>query len=135
MQDPSNKKKSIDDYSIISVVGKGSYAKVFLVKDVHTGKLHAMKVLKKEKIEQKKQENHVKVERDVLINIDHPFVIKFDSSFQNDKKLYFVLEYCHGMVRESLLTFRWRVVQPLEQEEKVQRGLNQVLRSPDGLGA
>lgn len=55
-----------------------------------------MKVLKKEKIEQKKQENHVKVERDVLINIDHPFVIKFDSSFQNDKKLYFVLEYCHG---------------------------------------
>ena len=53
MQEPQ-KKKSIDDYSIISVVGKGSYAKVFLVKDNSTGKLHAMKVLKKEKIELKK---------------------------------------------------------------------------------
>lgn len=47
----TKKKETIDDYSIISVVGKGSYAKVFLVKNVHTGTLHAMKVLKKEKIE------------------------------------------------------------------------------------
>jgi serine/threonine protein kinase len=80
-KDQTPKKETIDDYSIISVVGKGSYAKVFLVKNIHTEKLHAMKVLKKEKIEQRKQETHVKVERDVLINIDHPFVIKFFSSF------------------------------------------------------
>lgn len=55
MNPPSNgKKETIDDYSIISVVGKGSYAKVFLVKNIHTGQLHAMKVLKKEKIEKRK---------------------------------------------------------------------------------
>lgn len=91
-----NSKLTIDHFSTISVIGKGSYAKVLLVKKKETGELCAMKILKKENIERRKQEKHVKVERDVLVNIDHPFVIKFHSSFQNKRKLFFVLEYCPG---------------------------------------
>ena len=92
----SNSKLSIDDFSSLSVIGKGSYAKVVLVKKKDNGELYAMKILKKENVERRKQEKHVKTERDVLINIEHPFVIKFFYSFQNDRKLYFALEYCAG---------------------------------------
>jgi len=74
-------KLSIDHFSTISVIGKGSYAKVLLVRRKDTGDLFAMKILKKETIQQSKQEKHVRTERDVLVNINHPFVIKFDSSF------------------------------------------------------
>lgn len=87
---------SIDHFSTISVIGKGSYAKVLLVRRKDTGDLFAMKILKKETIQQSNQEKHVRTERDVLVNIDHPFVIKFNSSFQNSRKLFFILEYCPG---------------------------------------
>jgi serum/glucocorticoid-regulated kinase 2 len=90
------RKLTIDDFSSLSVIGKGSYAKVLLVKKKDTNELFAMKILKKENVERRKQEKHVRTERDVLINIDHPFVIKFFYSFQNERKLFFALEYCPG---------------------------------------
>lgn len=36
------------------------------------------------------------VERNVLVQANHQFIIKLAYSFQNDRKLYFVLEYCPG---------------------------------------
>lgn len=104
----TEKKLSIDHFTTLSVIGKGAYAKVLLVKKRDTGRLHAMKILKKESIERKHQQKHVKVERDVLINIDHPFVIKFFYSFQNERKLFFVLEYCPGGELFNLLQKRKR---------------------------
>ena len=95
-QNSAQAKISIDDFSSLSVIGKGSYAKVVLVKKKNSGELFAMKILKKENVEKRKQEKHVKTERDVLININHPFVIKFFYSFQNERKLFFALEYCPG---------------------------------------
>lgn len=92
-----------DHFTTVSVIGKGSYAKVALVKKRDTGELFAMKILKKERVEERGQERHVKVERDVLINIDHPFVIKLAFTFQDKKQLYFILEYCAGKIRNNLV--------------------------------
>ena len=89
-------KLKIDDFSSLSVIGKGSYAKVLLVKKKDNQQLYAMKILKKEAVEKKRQHQHIKNERDILIDIDHPFVIKFHYSFQNERKLFFALEYCPG---------------------------------------
>jgi protein-serine/threonine kinase len=38
------------DFAMLSVVGKGSYGKVFLVKKITNGELYALKVLKKAEI-------------------------------------------------------------------------------------
>ena len=38
---------SIDDFTLITVLGKGSYAKVVLVKKKDNGRIFAMKVIKK----------------------------------------------------------------------------------------
>ena len=35
-------------------------------------------------------------ERNILVNIDHPFIVKMHYSFKNDRKLFFALEYCPG---------------------------------------
>jgi serine/threonine protein kinase len=40
---------------LLSVIGKGTYAKVLLVKHVKTDQVYAMKVLKKKYIAEKKQ--------------------------------------------------------------------------------
>ena len=111
---PKLKKKSvnINSFYTVSVIGKGSYAKVLLVKKKDTGKYYAMKILKKQNIEKKKQEEHVKTERNILVGLkDSPFIIKMFYSFQNDQKLYFVLEYCSGGELFNLLQRKRRLLE------------------------
>lgn len=101
---------NLSSFYTISVIGKGSYAKVILVKKKDTGKYYAMKVLKKQNIEKKRQENHVKTERNILVGIDdNPYVVKLYYTFQTDKKLYFVLEYCPGGELFNLLQKKKRL--------------------------
>ena len=83
-------------FSTISCIGKGGFAKVLLVKGKLDGKLYAMKAIKKDQIHKKKQEKCIIAEREVLITVDHPFIVEFYASFQSERKLYFVLEYCPG---------------------------------------
>ena len=53
------------DFKIIRVIGKGSFGKVFLVRQVRTNKTFAMKVLKKENIVKRNQVEHTRTERSV----------------------------------------------------------------------
>lgn len=104
---PSSKEVvNLNSFHLLSVIGKGSYAKVVLVKKIDTGELFALKALKKEYIEKKNQTAHVITERNVLVNINHPFVVKLSYSFQNEKRLFFALEYCKGGELFNLLQKR-----------------------------
>jgi len=40
-------KVSIDDFNLMSVLGRGSYGKVLIVNSKNTGELYAIKVIKK----------------------------------------------------------------------------------------
>lgn len=56
-----NQQLNLDSFNMLSVIGKGSYAKVVLVKKKgeENDRVYAMKILKKKYIEKRKQENHV----------------------------------------------------------------------------
>lgn len=55
-----------------------------------------MKVLKKEKIRQHKQSEHILTERRILEKIKHPFIVELKYAFKDRNKLYLVLDYCPG---------------------------------------
>ena len=74
-----NTNLSLDDFLLLTVIGKGSYAKVLLVKKKDSGEVLALKILKKEVIEKRKQEEHIKTERNVLVS---DFVIFFMTNYQ-----------------------------------------------------
>jgi len=78
------------------VIGKGSFGKVFLVRETHSGRIYAMKVLQKENIIKRNQVEHTKTERNVLGYVKHPFIVGLNMAFQTKDKLYFVLDYCAG---------------------------------------
>lgn len=42
-------------------------------------------------------------EKKILADINHPFLVQLYASFSDDKKLYFLLEYCPGGELFSLL--------------------------------
>jgi serine/threonine protein kinase len=87
---------NLDSFDIIRVVGKGSFGKVFLVREKASSTLYAMKVLKKDYIIRKNQVEHTKTERNVLGYVHHPFIVGLNMAFQTADKLFFVLDYCAG---------------------------------------
>ncbi len=93
-----NKPHAIElkDFSLIKVVGKGSFGKVLQVRKKDTGVIYAMKVLRKDHIYKRNQVEHTKTERSVLGRIKHPFIVGLNFAFQTADKLYFVLDYCAG---------------------------------------
>lgn len=85
------------DFEFLSVVGKGSFGKVYMVNHKHENKIYAIKVLNKEAIIKRNEVKHIMTERNVLIkNLKHPFLIGLHYSFQTKDKLYFVLDYVNG---------------------------------------
>ena len=50
VKDPSQKSVSLKDFQIVSVIGRGSFGKVFLVKKKDTQEVFAMKSLRKDVI-------------------------------------------------------------------------------------
>ena len=92
----ANKKPSLEDFTLLKVVGKGAFGKVLQVRHINTDKIYAMKVLKKENVIKRNQIEHTKTERRVLGNIKHPFIVHLSYAFQTETKLYFVLNYCAG---------------------------------------
>ena len=98
-----------DSFSLISTIGRGSYAKVLLVKKRDNDKLYAMKIIKKRNVEKKSQQSHIENEKNVLILMaGSPFFVKVHFIFQTETKLYFVIDYCPGGELFSLLQKRKR---------------------------
>ena len=60
-------KISKNSFLMLTVIGIGSYAKVFLVKKKNTGTIYALKMIKKSKIKRKKQHEHLKTERFIMV--------------------------------------------------------------------
>lgn len=91
-----SKNVNIDSFNIMSVIGKGSYGKVFMVEHKETGQIYAMKVLKKTAIIDERGKDRVRAERDIIMNIRHPYIVSLHYSFQTEKKLYFILDFLNG---------------------------------------
>ncbi|KAJ3433590.1 non-specific serine/threonine protein kinase [Anaeramoeba flamelloides] len=92
----NNKKVTVEDFTLHQVIGRGNFGKVMLVQEKGTKDFYAMKVLKKNEIVKKQQVKHILAERDLLIQLNCPFIVDFFYGFQNDEKLYFIIEYVNG---------------------------------------
>uniref|UniRef100_A0A3Q4HHZ2 Protein kinase domain-containing protein n=1 Tax=Neolamprologus brichardi TaxID=32507 RepID=A0A3Q4HHZ2_NEOBR len=94
-----------DCFELLTVLGKGAYGKVFQVRKVQgaqTGRIFAMKVLKKAKIVcNAKDTAHTRAEREILETVRHPFIVDLLYAFQTGGKLYLILECLSGKVEAT----------------------------------
>jgi len=79
-----------------ATLGTGSFGRVRLVRVIKDGKYFALKILKKSEVIYLKQVEHVKTEKKILEEIQHPYIVNLVGAFQDDKNLYLVLEYVIG---------------------------------------
>ncbi|RVX15173.1 putative serine/threonine protein kinase IRE4 [Vitis vinifera] len=94
---------SIDDFEIIKPISRGAFGKVFLARKRTTGDLFAIKVLKKLDMIRKNDIERILAERNILITVRNPFVVRFFYSFTCRDNVYLVMEYLNGGDLYSLL--------------------------------
>jgi serine/threonine protein kinase len=86
----------LEDFRTVKVIGKGAFGEVRLVQKADTGKIYAMKTLKKNEMFKKDQLAHVRAERDVLAESNSAWVVQLYYSFQDSQYLYLVMEFLPG---------------------------------------
>ncbi|KAI5656195.1 hypothetical protein M9H77_24988 [Catharanthus roseus] len=103
-------KVGIDDFEQLTVIGKGAFGEVRLCRAKSTGEIFAMKKLKKSEMLSRGQVEHVRSERNLLVEVDSRCIVKLFYSFQDSDFLYLIMEYLPGgdimtlLMREDVLS-------------------------------
>jgi len=86
------------DFDLRATVGTGTFGRVRVVKIKGNSDRTplALKILKKSEVIRLKQVEHVKAEKQILTMIEHPFVVNILNTFQDEKRLFMLLEYVNG---------------------------------------
>ncbi|KAJ8481945.1 hypothetical protein ONZ51_g5656 [Trametes cubensis] len=84
-------KLGLDDFRTVKVIGKGAFGEVRVVQKTDTGKIYAMKTLRKDEMLKKDQ-----AKRDVLAESNSPWVVQLYYSFQDPQYLYLIMEFLPG---------------------------------------
>ncbi|CAH1957537.1 unnamed protein product [Acanthoscelides obtectus] len=93
----SQRQYSLNDFELIRVIGRGSYAKVLMVELKKTKRIYAMKVIKKALVTDDEDIDWVQTEKHVFETAsNHPFLVGLHSCFQTPSRLFFVIEFVRG---------------------------------------
>lgn len=87
---------SMEDFKILSVIGRGYYGKVMLVNKIGTNELYAIKSVHKRLLVESGNTNQILAERNFLMRAKHPFLVSLYFTFQTESKFYLGLEYVPG---------------------------------------
>jgi atypical protein kinase C iota type len=100
---------SLQDFELLKVIGRGSYAKVFLAEyrprhlrntvqhNRQSPRLYAMKVIKKSIVNDDEDIDWIQCEKNVFEKAtNHPFLVGLHSCFQTPSRLFFVIEFVTG---------------------------------------
>eukprot|EP00253_Pinus_taeda_P000370 PITA_00370 len=96
-------KMGVDDFEMLTIIGRGAFGEVRLCREKTTGNVYAMKKLKKAEMLRRGQVEHVKAERNLLAEVDSNCIVKLYCSFQDDEHLYLIMEYLPGGDMMTLL--------------------------------
>jgi serine/threonine protein kinase len=87
---------NLEEFQMISMVGRGTFAKVFLVFLPTNGRYYALKSMRKDVIMKKNSLENINLERLIMLQVDHPFIVSMQYMFQRTCRIYFVMDYIDG---------------------------------------
>lgn len=90
-----NSKVKLEDLNYINFLGKGKYSQVGIVHDKHY--IYAIKYISKKLIMNKKTIlKYITQEKNILLRLDHPLIVKLVKTFKNQSHFFFLLEFVNG---------------------------------------
>ncbi|KAK2499547.1 hypothetical protein MC885_001320 [Smutsia gigantea] len=85
----------MDQYDVIKAIGEGAFGKAYLAKGKSDSKHCVIKEIDFAKVPAQEREASRK-EVILLAKMQHPNIVTFFSSFQENNRLFIVMEYCEG---------------------------------------
>ena len=86
----------LEDLIYVRVIGQGTFGNVLLVKDRKEEVRYAIKVIDRWKVAEYNMYENIKCERDILLQLDHPMLMKLVKTFKDENCIYFLCEYVRG---------------------------------------
>ncbi|WOK91496.1 CBL-interacting protein kinase 19-like [Canna indica] len=83
-------------FEVGKLLGAGTFAKVYVARNVQNDELVAIKVLDKEAILKGGLVAHIKREIAILRRVRHPYIVELFEVMATKTKIYFVMEYVRG---------------------------------------
>ena len=87
---------SLDNFDILKVVGTGTFARVCLCQHKVTNASYALKILTMADVIKLKQVEHVKNEKQILSEVQHPFIVPLLWSHKDSHCLYMLFPFISG---------------------------------------
>lgn len=81
---------------MLKIVGKGTFGKVFQVVHVRTKKVYAMKCIRKDVVIKNESMDSLKLEKEILYEVNHPFIVGMDYVFSDSDRVYFLMDFIEG---------------------------------------
>ena len=106
----AREKQTIRDYESLAIIGRGAFGEVHVCREKKTGKIYAIKKIKKQVLIIKNQIRHVINEQIIMSKASTPWIVELKASFQEGDYLYLVMEYLPGgdlmnlLIEKDILT-------------------------------
>ena len=91
------------DLSLIRTIGTGSFGRVLIVNHLPTNNTYALKCMQKATIVMAHQQKNVIMEKTIIAECNHPFILKLISTYVDKTQIYMLLELVQGGELWSLL--------------------------------
>uniref|UniRef100_A0A673C024 Serine/threonine-protein kinase PLK4 n=1 Tax=Sphaeramia orbicularis TaxID=375764 RepID=A0A673C024_9TELE len=86
----------IEDFKVLTLLGKGSFACVYRAKSIKTGLEVAIKTIDKKAMHKAGMVQRVTNEVEIQCRLKHPSVLELYNYFEDSNYVYLVLEMCHN---------------------------------------
>ncbi len=77
-------------------LGNGNYGTVCLVKNNKNNYYYAIKGIHRNQIDIEELHDNLSLEKKILLQIDHPFIVKLVKTLKDNKYIFFLMEYVKG---------------------------------------
>ena len=92
----ARQRQTIRDYESLKIIGRGAFGEVHVCREIKTGKIVAVKKIKKDLLSKKNQIIHIRNEQLFMSKVKSPWIVELYASFQEDEYLYLIMEFLPG---------------------------------------
>lgn len=96
----------LEDLQTTGILGLGGFAVVKKVHPVNKTTQFALKMVSKTKLLTPSSQQNIIQERNLMSQMNHPFLVKMITTFQDDKSIYILQEFVEGGDLRTLMLYR-----------------------------
>eukprot|EP00826_Nyctotherus_ovalis_P048705 TRINITY_DN5763_c0_g1_i16.p1 TRINITY_DN5763_c0_g1~~TRINITY_DN5763_c0_g1_i16.p1 ORF type:complete len:662 (+),score=216.02 TRINITY_DN5763_c0_g1_i16:76-2061(+) len=98
----------VKEYQKEKFLGKGGFARCYEIKEIDTGKIFAAKIIEKSTLNKEKSRQKLLSEISIHKAMRHPSIVHFERYFEDDQRVYMLLELCPNQSLKEMLRRRKR---------------------------